>query len=51
MGTANDFRDMLQLYADGLRPVVDSVLPLDNAVDAHQRMEEGRQFGKIVLKI
>jgi zinc-binding alcohol dehydrogenase/oxidoreductase len=51
MGTARDFRDMLQLYADGLRPVVDSVLPLDDAADAHRRMEEGRQFGKIVLRI
>jgi NADPH:quinone reductase-like Zn-dependent oxidoreductase len=51
MGTARDFRDMLQLYAGGMRPVVDSVLPLDQAAEAHRRMEEGKQFGKIVLRI
>ena len=51
MGTARDFAAMLELYATGMRPVVDSVLPLEEAAEAHRRMEEGRQFGKIVLKI
>jgi NADPH:quinone reductase-like Zn-dependent oxidoreductase len=51
MGSPRDFVSMLQLYADGLRPIVDSVMPLDQASDAHRRMEEGQQFGKIVLKI
>jgi len=49
MGSRADFAAMLQLYAGGLRPIVDSVLPLDHAADAHRRMEEGQQFGKIVL--
>jgi NADPH:quinone reductase-like Zn-dependent oxidoreductase len=51
MGTRNDFAAMLQLYAGGLRPIVDQVRPLDRAADAHRRMEEGEQFGKIVLRI
>lgn len=51
MGTRRDFAAMLQLYADGLRPIVDRVMPLDQAAQAHRRMEEGQQFGKIVLKI
>jgi NADPH:quinone reductase-like Zn-dependent oxidoreductase len=51
MGSPRDFAAMLQLYADGLRPVIDGVLPLDQAAAAHRRMEEGQQFGKIVLKI
>jgi zinc-binding alcohol dehydrogenase/oxidoreductase len=51
MGSPRDFAAMLQLYADGLRPVVDQVLPLDQAAAAHRRMEEGQQFGKIVLKM
>ncbi|OFW04249.1 MAG: alcohol dehydrogenase [Acidobacteria bacterium RIFCSPLOWO2_02_FULL_68_18] len=51
MGTRRDFAAMLRLYADGLRPIVDTVLPLDQAAQAHRRMEEGRQFGKIVLRI
>jgi len=51
MGTSRDFRAMLQLYADGLRPIVDQAMPLDQAADAHRRMEAGQQFGKIVLTI
>jgi NADPH:quinone reductase-like Zn-dependent oxidoreductase len=51
MGTPRDFAAMLQLFADGLRPVVDQVLPLDQAPAAHRRMEEAQQFGKIVLRM
>jgi NADPH:quinone reductase-like Zn-dependent oxidoreductase len=51
MGTRRDFASMLELYAGGMRPIVDRVLPLDQAAEAHRRMEEGQQFGKIVLKI
>lgn len=51
MGSRRDFAAMLQLYAEGLRPIVDSVLPLASAAEAHRRMDEGRQFGKIVLRI
>ena len=50
MGTRRDFASMLELYAGGMRPIVDRVLPLDQAGEAHRRMEEGQQFGKIVLK-
>ena len=49
MGTPADFREMTKLYASGLRPVIDSVFPLDQAAAAHARMEAGDQFGKIVL--
>ena len=51
MGTPRDFAAMLQLYADGLRPIVDRVLPLEQAAQAHRRMDAGQQFGKIVLRI
>jgi len=51
MGSRRDFAAMLRLYAGGMRPIVDTVLPLDQAADAHRRMEEGQQFGKIVLQI
>lgn len=50
MGTRHDFASMLELYAAGMRPIVDSVLPLAETAEAHRRMEAGRQFGKIVLK-
>jgi NADPH:quinone reductase-like Zn-dependent oxidoreductase len=51
MGTRGDFAAMLQLYVAGLRPIVDRVFPLSEAAEAHRRMEEAKQFGKIVLKI
>ena len=51
MGSPSDFAAMLRLYEQGLKPVIDKVFPLEQAGDAHIRMEAGDQFGKIVLKI
>jgi NADPH:quinone reductase-like Zn-dependent oxidoreductase len=52
MGTSEEFCGMLRLYDEGgLRPVVDSVLPVEEAAAAHARMERGDQFGKIVFTI
>jgi NADPH:quinone reductase len=40
------------LFADGrVRPVVDTVFPLERAAEAHRRMESGQHTGKIVLEI
>jgi NADPH:quinone reductase-like Zn-dependent oxidoreductase len=50
MGSPSDFAAMLKLYETGLKPVVDKVFPLEQAGDAHIRMEAGDQFGKIILK-
>ena len=51
MGTSEEFGAMLKLYETGLSPVVDKVFDLAEAAEAHRRMEEGGQFGKIVLRI
>jgi len=52
MGSNEDFRQMLEaVTAAELRPVIDSVGPLENVRKAMERMEEGEQLGKIVLKI
>jgi NADPH:quinone reductase-like Zn-dependent oxidoreductase len=52
MGTKEDFEGAYELVASGrAKPVVDSVLPLADAQAAHERMEAGDQFGKIVLSI
>jgi NADPH:quinone reductase-like Zn-dependent oxidoreductase len=52
MGTRADFEGVYELIAAGrLRPVVDSVFPLADAAAAHERMERGEHFGKIVLTI
>jgi putative PIG3 family NAD(P)H quinone oxidoreductase len=42
---------IMPLFESGrIEPVIDSVLPIDEVVDAHRRMEAGEHFGKIVLK-
>lgn len=52
MGTAVDFAGAYELVASGrARPVVDSVLPLEEIRAAHERLEAGEQLGKIVLTI
>lgn len=50
MGSMSESYELLPLVASGaLRPVVDSVLPLKDAAEAHRRMEASEHFGKIVL--
>jgi NADPH:quinone reductase-like Zn-dependent oxidoreductase len=52
MGSNDDFRGMLStVSAAKLEPVIDSVFPFDRFREAISRMEQGAQFGKIVLKI
>ena len=52
MGTRTDFEGAYELVKTGrATPVVDSVFPLADARAAHERMESGEQFGKIVLRI
>jgi NADPH:quinone reductase-like Zn-dependent oxidoreductase len=52
MGTAEDFAGAYELVASGqARPVVDTVLPLDEIRAAHERLEAGEQLGKIVLTV
>jgi NADPH:quinone reductase-like Zn-dependent oxidoreductase len=52
MGTKEDFEGAYELVRSGrARPVVDSVFALAEARAAHERLEAGEQFGKIVLRI
>ena len=51
MSNRSEFRTVMDLVMDGrLVPVVDVVWPLERAREAHERLEAGRQFGKIVLR-
>ncbi|NGO70128.1 zinc-binding dehydrogenase [Streptomyces boncukensis] len=50
MGSKEELASLLSFCAaKGVRPVVDSTLPLDRAREGFARMAEGTQFGKIVL--
>jgi NADPH2:quinone reductase len=52
MGTKEDFEGAYDLVASGAaKPIVDRVFPLEEAAAAHAYLEEGRQFGKVVLSI
>jgi NADPH:quinone reductase-like Zn-dependent oxidoreductase len=52
LGSDEDVRAMLSaVSADELHPVIDDVMPLARAREAAERMEAGKQFGNICLKI
>ena len=40
-----------RIEAGKLEPVVDSVMPLEQVVDAHKLSESGRARGKIILAV
>ncbi|MCG6957697.1 MAG: zinc-binding dehydrogenase [Gemmatimonadetes bacterium] len=50
MGTPAEFRKVMRLVFDGrLSPVISEVIPLDEARRAHELLESGEVFGKLVL--
>jgi D-arabinose 1-dehydrogenase-like Zn-dependent alcohol dehydrogenase len=50
MGNDEEFKAMLEFVnKHKIVPVVDEVFPLANAEAAMRKMDEGKQFGKIVL--
>lgn len=50
MGTPEEFRQVMsQVWAGRLSAVIDRVLPLAEGREAHLLLEQGVQFGKIVL--
>ncbi len=51
MGSKDELRTALKLVWNGtIRPVVDRILPLSKAQEAHEILEQGAQMGKLVLK-
>jgi NADPH:quinone reductase-like Zn-dependent oxidoreductase len=52
MGSKSELTPVLDLVSRGvLKPVIDTVMPLEQAAKAHTRLERGEQFGKIVLRV
>ena len=52
MSNQREFREVMKLVLRGeLKPVIDVVLPLERAQEAHARLAKGEQFGKIVLTV
>jgi NADPH:quinone reductase-like Zn-dependent oxidoreductase len=52
MGTKSDLHSVMRLVATGrFRPIVDRTFPLKEAAAAHEYLESGAQFGKVVLAV
>jgi len=50
MGSKIELLEVMKFFEDGrLKPVVDRVLPLEKAAEAHKALEDRAQFGKVVL--
>ncbi|MEX2048922.1 MAG: zinc-binding dehydrogenase [Gemmatimonadota bacterium] len=50
MGTPAEYRQVMRLVFEGtLRPVIHEVIPLDEARRAHEMLEGGHVFGKLVI--
>ncbi|HEX6909940.1 MAG TPA: zinc-binding dehydrogenase [Longimicrobium sp.] len=50
MASRSEFEELLRVvFAGRIKPVVDRVMPLDEARQAHAYLEEGGQLGKVVL--
>jgi zinc-binding alcohol dehydrogenase/oxidoreductase len=50
LGSPAEFQQMLSFFTQhGIHPVIDSVYPFDDIADAFVRVEEGKNFGKVVV--
>lgn len=50
MGSKQDFVDAMAVaWRFDLKSLTDTVAPLENGIEMIKRLEEGKQFGKIVL--
>ena len=51
LGTKHQLQELLNFVTrKKIRPVIDTVIPLQEAAQAHRKMEQGRHMGKILLK-
>lgn len=52
MGGKAELLSVLALVASGaVKPVIDKIFPLEQAAEAHKRLESREQFGKVVLRV
>ena len=52
LGNRREYAEIVRLAGEGkLWPVVDRVVPLDEAVSAFERLDRGEQVGKLVIEV
>jgi tumor protein p53-inducible protein 3 len=50
MGAMGELHRVLKfVFQDKLKPVIDKVYPMKEIAEAHQRLENKEQFGKVVV--
>jgi NADPH:quinone reductase-like Zn-dependent oxidoreductase len=52
MSNQSEFRDVMKLIFNGkLNPIIDKIYPLNDIKEAEEHLQEGKQFGKVLLKV
>ncbi len=51
MGSPQDFAAMLACFDGSIKPAVDATFALDDVVEAAEKVNQGDQFGKVVLAV
>ncbi|MBY9020065.1 MAG: zinc-binding dehydrogenase [Candidatus Lokiarchaeota archaeon] len=52
MSNQQEFRDVMKLvFEQKLNPIVDKIFPLEEIIKAERYLNQGNQFGKVLLKI
>ena len=52
MGSDEEFQAMIAFVEKhNIEPVIDSIRPFDEIIDAFDSLRDGRQFGKVIIKI
>jgi NADPH:quinone reductase-like Zn-dependent oxidoreductase len=52
LGSRSEYTDIVRLAHEGkLWPIVDTVVPLDDAVSAFERLQRSEQMGKLVIEV
>jgi zinc-binding alcohol dehydrogenase/oxidoreductase len=52
LGSIEEAHEMLEFFnKHKIKPVIDSVFPMDDAISALKKIEHGGQFGKVAIKV
>ncbi len=52
MSSISEFQEMVKIVKENkIKPIIDSVFPLEEGREGYKKLEEGKHFGKIVLSL
>lgn len=51
VGSAQELQDLVKaIEVNNMKPIIDSIYPVENVKDAFNRLKSGKAFGKIIIK-